>query len=202
MSITLSPPLVTGEQKTSERRWTVEEFYRTYDAGDLDNDKRWELLQGRIVEKMPPGPRHSYLADAIAHMLRVAFEPPLLVREEKSVRLALDSELVPDISIVKGVREDYRERHPTAADTVLVVEVADTSTTKDLSEKAQSYAQAGMTEYWVVLVNEDAIVVHRQPSPKGYQDVARLEGADLLSPLALPGAAWTISRLLGRAEAL
>lgn len=201
MSMTLSPPLVMDEQKIGEHHWTVDEFYRVYDAGDLDNNKRWELLQGRIIEKMTPGPRHSYLADAIAHMLRDALEPPLLVREEKSVRLAYDSELVPDVSVARGVREDYREHHPTAADTALVVEVADSSAVKDLGDKAYSYAQAGMTEYWVVLVNEDVIVVHRQPSPEGYAEVTRLSGADTLSPLARPEAVWTVNDLLGRGEA-
>ena len=200
MSMTFSPPR-TSEQKSSERHWTVDEFYRAYDAGDLDNGKRWELIQGRLIEKMTPGPRHSYLADAIAHMLRVAFEPPLLVREEKSVHLAFDSELVPDITVVHGVRTDYLDRHPTAADTELVVVVADSSVAKDLGEKAQSYAQAGMTEYWVVLVNEDAIVVHRGPSVEGYQSVTWLLGSDPLSPLALPDVTWTVNELSGRVEA-
>lgn len=66
MSMTLSPPLAAVEPKIGERHWTVDEFYQASDDGLLDNDKRWELLQGRIIEKMTPGPRHSYLADAIA----------------------------------------------------------------------------------------------------------------------------------------
>lgn len=201
MSILMSPPITLKRRELEERHWTVEEFYRAYDTGELDDDKRWELIQGRIIEKTPPGPRHSYLADAIAHRLRVVLEPPLLVREEKSVRLASDTEPVPDITVARGARKDYRERHPTAADTVLVVEVADTSAAKDLGEKAQSYAQAGMTDYWVVLVNEAAIVVHREPSSEGYGEVMRLVGDDILSPLAMPKAAWTINELLGHTEA-
>ena len=201
MSMTNSPPLVAGGHKSKEQYWTVEEFYQAYETGQLDNHKRWELLQGKLIEKMPPGPHHAFLADAIAHMLRAVFEPPLLVREEKSVRLAFDSEPVPDVSVVEGVRDDYRERHPTAADTALVVEVADTSAVKDLGEKAAMYALAGITDYWVVLINDAVIVRHRQPSATGYRDVVRLSGEDALSPLAMPGAAWAISELLGRTEA-
>ncbi len=200
MSITLSPPRRSAEQKDTQH-WTVEEFYQAYDTGKLDNSKRWEILQGRIVEKMTPGPRHSFLADAIAHMLRTALEPPLLVREEKSVRLAFDTELVPDISVVGGARDDYRERHPTAADTALVVEVADSSVVKDLGEKAEAYAQAGLTDYWVALVNEDMVVVHREPSANGYGEVTRLTGTDTVSLLAVPGATWTVNELLGSEEA-
>ena len=35
----------------SERRWTVDEFYRAYDAGVLDNNKRWELHPGKDRSK-------------------------------------------------------------------------------------------------------------------------------------------------------
>ena len=200
MSITLSPPHATGE-KSSERHWTVDEFYCAYDAGDLDHNKRWELLQGRIIEKMPPGPHHAAFSDIISQLLRDRMQPSFIVREEKSVHLAFDSELVLDITVARGVRTDYLDHHPTAQEVVLLVEIADSSVAKDLGEKAQSYAQAGMTEYWVVLVNENAIVRYRQPSPEGYQSVTRLSGADTLSPLALPEVAWTISELLGRTEA-
>lgn len=201
MSMTLSPPLALAEQKSKEHHWTVEEFYHAYDAGEFGYSKRWELVQGRIIEKMPPGPRHSYLADAIAHMLRVALEPPLLVREEKSVHLSIDTELVPDVSVVGGVRADYLDHHPMPEEVAVIVEVADTSAAKDLGEKALQYAQAGISDYWIVLVNEAAIVRHRQPSPEGYQDLVRLTGEDTLSLLALPEVVWTINDLLGRTEA-
>ena len=199
MSITLSPPLVTGE-KTNECHWTVDEFYRAYEAGQLDDSKRWELIQGRIIEKMPIGPPHASLADIIAEILRDAMQPAYIVREEKPVHLAFDTEPVPDITVARGARQDYCEHHPTATETVLVVEVADSSAVKDLSDKAYSYAQAGMTEYWVILVNEDTIVVHREPSPDGYESVTRLSGAEALSPLAMPEVIWTINVLLGRTE--
>ncbi len=198
MSMTLSPPLVTAEQKISGHHWTVDEFYRAYEGGELDQNTRWELIQGRITEKMPIGPPYASLADIIAETLRDAMQPTYIVREEKPVRLAFDTEPVPDITVARGTRKDYREHHPTAADTVLVVEVADTSAAKDLGEKAASYAQAGMTDYWVVLANEDVIVVHREPSPGGYKSVTRLSGADTLLPLAMPEAVWTIVDLLGR----
>ena len=55
-----------------------------------------------------------------------------------------------------------------------------------------------MREYWAVLVNEDVIAVHREPSPDGYQSVSRLAGEDVLSALALPEVVWTVDALLGK----
>ena len=200
MGITLSPPppLPAQEQQGKERHWTVDEFYRAYDAGEFGYSRRLELIQGRIIEKMPPGPHHSYLADVVAHMLRVAMEPPLLVRDEKAIRIASDSQPIPDISVIRGRRTDYQDRHPSPKDVALLVEVADTTDAYDLGETALLYAQAGIADYWVVLVNEVAIVRHRVPTPEGYQEVTRLAGADTLSPLAAPEAVWTVNALLGR----
>jgi len=197
MSVTM-PPRPAEEQAAGDRHWTVEEFYRAYDAGAFGPSRRLELIQGRIVEKMPPGPHHSYLADAIAHMLRVALEPPLLVREEKAIRIAFDGQPIPDITAVSGERADYQERHPTPEDVALLVEVADTTVAYDLGEKSVLYARAGISDYWVVLVNENAVVRHRQPTSEGYAEVVRLAGRDVLSPLAAPEAAWAVDFLLGR----
>ncbi len=200
MSVTM-PPRPAEEQAAGDRRWTVEEFCRAYDAGVFGQSKRLELLRGRIVEKMPPGPRHSYLADSIAHMLRVALEPPLLIREEKAIRIAFDGQPIPDVTAVSGERADYQERHPTPEDVALLVEVADTTAAYDLGEKALLYAQAAIRDYWVVLATENAVVRHRQPTPGGYAEVIRLAGQDTLSPLAAPDAVWSVDALLGRAGA-
>ena len=62
-------------------------------------------------------------------------------------------------------------------------------------------AEVGVQDYWVVLVNENAVVVHRDPTPGGYSSVTRMAGADTLSPLAMPEAVWTIDTLLGREDA-
>ena len=103
MSITLSPPLARGEQEISKRHWTVEEFYRAYDAGELDTSKRWELIQGRITEKMIPGPPHAALADMIAQVLRDAMQPPFIVRKRSLSILRLIVSLC-RMSLWRGAR--------------------------------------------------------------------------------------------------
>ena len=99
-------------------------------------------------------------------------------------------------------KADYGDQHPTQDDAVLVVEISNTTMAYDLGEKAVLYAEANIADYWVVLVSENAVVVHRDPTPSGYSTVTRLAGEDTLSPLALPEAVWTIDTLLGREDAL
>ncbi len=103
--------------------------------------------------------------------------------------------------VLNGRQADYSDRQPMPEDVRLLVEVSVTTEEYDLGEKAAMYAQAGITDYWAVLVNEATIVVHRQPSAESYQNVARLTGEDTLSPLAMPEVAWTINALLGRTDA-
>lgn len=181
-------------------RWTVAAYNKAAEAGVFGPAERMELVQGRIIKIMGQGPRHATLASEIAEMLREAFRPGFAIREEKPVRLGPDSEPIPDIMVLRGRQADYGERQPVPQDVRLLVEVSVTTMEYDLGEKALMYAQAGITDYWVIGVNEAAIVAHRQPSPEGYQEVARLTGTDTLSPLAMPGAAWTISAFLGHEE--
>ncbi len=195
MSVTLSPPPPAEQRLEEERHWTVEEFYRAAAAGDFDDPDRLELVHGRL-NRIMQGDRHANLCTRLSRQLRRALDPPLFARDEKPVHIAFDGEPIPDVMFT--YQEQYEGRHPFPEDLALLVEVSDTSAAYDLGEKALLYAQAGITDYWVVLVNEAAIVRHREPTPEGYQEVTRLAGDDTISPLAAPDAAWTVDPLLNR----
>lgn len=197
MSVTLSPPLPT-EQRPEDRHWTAEEFHRAASAGAFRDPGRLEIIHGKVVEKMPEGGCHTGLRRRIARRLRAALEPDSFVCEECPLRIAFDGEPIPDVMFTR--EEDYGNQHPTPSDVVLLIEVADSSVEYDLGAKTLLYAQAGITDYWVVLVGEAAVVRHREPTAEGYQEVTRLAGEDTISPLAAPEAVWTVSALLGREE--
>ena len=191
------PGAAKGETGPVPYHWTVDTLSRALAAGVFDHPERLELIQGNMIENPPMNPPHASLADMIAQMLRDALQPPLVIREEKCIHIAFDGEPVPNISVVRGKRTDYRQLHPRPEDVALLVEIADTTTDYDLGEKSLLYAQAGINDYWVVLVNEGVIVQHREPSPDGYQSVTRLAGNNAISPLAMPEAVWTVGALLG-----
>lgn len=198
MSVTLSPPLSAEEQQGERHHWTVEEFYRAAAAGKFNDPDRLELVHGRLIRLMQ-GERHANLRVRVSRRLRRALDPPFFVRDENPLHIASDGEPIPDLMLT--YQEEYEGRHPEPEDVALLVEVSDTTVAYDLGEKALLYAQAGITDYWVVLVNEAAIVRHREPTAEGYQEVARLAGSDTLSPLAMPEAVWSVGALLGREEA-
>lgn len=189
-----------GEADAVPYHWTVERFYRAADADVFDDPSLLELIQGRIIEKMPQDPIHRAVRVRLGRQLRTAFASRLVVMEECPVHLAYDTELIADVVAAYGKESDFDARHPVGNDVAVLVEVANTTMASDLGEKAMQYAQSEVNDYWVVLVKESAIVVHRQPSPAGYQDVIRLAGTDALSALALPEIVWTVDALLGKED--
>ena len=69
----------------------------------------------------------------------------------------------PDIAVVRGTEEDYADHHPGPADLALVIEVADSSVSTDRSTKQRLYATSGVTQYWLVNLQESQVEVYEQP---------------------------------------
>ena len=145
------------EMRARVHRWTVADYLAA--AEDHPAFARSELIRGIIVEKMPKTSLHEYLTKKAYDFFLRAAHAGLVVRQEASLRLA-DSVPEPDVAVVAGSEEEFRERKPATA--LLVVEVAVTSLTLD-REKASLYAEAGVKEYWIVLGETEQVEVYRQP---------------------------------------
>ncbi len=195
------PEAAQAETGPTPYHWTVDALYRALEAGVFEHPERLELIQGRIIESMAQDPVHRAMRVRIADALETSLVPFLVVMEECPVHLARDGELTPDVVALRGKKPDYDTRHPEPEDVAVLVEVSNSTAAYDLGEKALLYAQAGIGEYWVVLVNDAVVVRHRQPTPEGYGEVVRLAGYEMISPLAAPDAVWSVDALLGRAGA-
>ena len=195
--------LLASQPKTDvlrEYRWTAPMFYCALDAGAFGLWPKVELIRGKLIEHPGQTPSHAYTVSHVGNCLRQSLEPAFQVREGKPIAISEDTHADADLLVIVDRRSEYEERHPGPNDTLLIVEVSDLTADYDLGKKGLLYAGAGISEYWVVLINEATIVRHRTPTPGGYQDVTRLSSSDTLSPLAAPEAIWTVSALLGREE--
>ena len=74
------------------------------------------------------------------------------------------SEPQPDFAVLQWRADDYTSRTPSAADTLLVIEVADSTLRYDRDVKRRFCAEAGVPEFWVVDAHGRQILVHRQPA--------------------------------------
>jgi Uma2 family endonuclease len=132
----------------------------------LSDDDKVELLNGYMVLKMPRNPPHDVSVVAVQESLRAMMPNGWCVRGQCAITLAT-SEPEPDGAVVRGVIRDYVARHPGPADIGLVVEVADSSLTRDRDDKGPIYAEAGIPIYWVVNIQDRWIEVYTQPTGTG-----------------------------------
>jgi Uma2 family endonuclease len=199
MSTTLTRPAPPKVKETGvrRRRWTRKEYYRAAEAGIFRPDERLELLDGEILEKMSPqNPPHATGIEDAADALGQAFGPGYRVRQQLPLVLTDRSEPEPDVVVARGTRRDYRARHPTAAQTVLVVEIADSSLRLDRSRKLRSYARAGIPEYWIVNLPERQLEVYRDPSGARYRSVIFYTETEAVVPLHAPQSSIRVADLL------
>jgi Uma2 family endonuclease len=145
--------------------FSVESYHKLRDLGLVP--VKTELLNGVIVEKMTKSPLHTLLAHRLFDRLSAGLPPDCQLRKEDPLTLAT-SEPEPDIAIVLGDIESYRDQHPTTAE--LVVEIAVSSVEVDRA-KADLYAKAGVAIYWLVLAEECAVEVYSEPGDSGYRNM-------------------------------
>jgi Uma2 family endonuclease len=155
--------LALGSRVASFRRFTVPEYHRLIDIGILTEDDDLELLDGHLVRKMSRKPPHDgTLKKAEKRLLRV-LPPGWDTRAQMGLTLS-GSEPEPDIVLARDEPSAYTTRHPTPADTGLVVEVSDTTLDSDRSHKSVLYGHAGIAEYWIVNVADRQVEVYSRPT--------------------------------------
>lgn len=182
------------------RRWTRAEVYRLLELGLLNNDREehLELLDGLLVNKVRPmTPRHATGMRLARQVLDAALPPEVSVWAVCPLALDDFNEPEPDVLVVRGGIEDYTAEHPRPADARLLVEVADDTLDFDRGVKAQLYARAGITDYWIINLVDRQVELHRDPTPDGfYQDVQTYGPEDTVGPLALADAEISVAALL------
>ncbi len=148
-------------------RFTVAEYHQLGEMGVLTPEDRVELLEGWIVEKMNQRPAHGFAV----RLLNDWFQSNLAKRwlTQCQVPLTTDrSEPEPDIAVVVGEHNDCRHRHPSGSDCRLVIEVAESSLTRDRA-MAAIYAAADVPEFWIVNLLEKQVEVFRNAKGSIYQ---------------------------------
>ena len=155
-------------------RITVEHFYRMAEVGLFAEDERVELIEGEIIDVPPMGHAHAGVVDYLAKLLVSTLGPRGIVRAQLPLRLGDDSEPLPDIVVAKPHDDLYMRAHPTAADSLLVIEISSTTLRFDRNVKVPMYARHGVPEVWVLDVGTQQI--HRYRTPKDGQYTATTAG--------------------------
>lgn len=166
-------------------RFSTQQYHEMIGKGILTEDDPVELLEGILVTKMPKNPPHSLATHLLREALARLFSLGWCVNTQEPITLA-DSEPEPDVAVIKGSPRQYASRHPGAEETALVVEVADSSLSRDRGLKKRIYARAGIPVYWIVNLAERKIEIYSQPSETDYQQRQDFE-SDAEIPVTIEG---------------
>jgi Uma2 family endonuclease len=181
------------------KRWTRAECERLEGLGLFDQ-QRIELVQGELIDKMGKNRPHVGVAALLHAWLRSIFgdrrvnaEAPIDVAPQDNPT----NQPEPDIIVVTGEYATTRfwTATPQPADLALVVEIADSSLQFDLTTKAELYARAGITEYWVFDLPGRRLIAHRQPQAGQYASVTSFGQDESASPLAAPEVSLRIAEI-------
>jgi Uma2 family endonuclease len=166
-------PTVTAQPATygldaSFPTFSVARYLKMVQDGNIDEDDKVELLENYLVRKMSRNPPHDSSVQKVQRVLSRHLPEGWELRTQLGLQLP-DSVPEPDLTVARIDPDDYETRHPLANDVGLVVEVSDTSLTRDLQDKARIYARAGVAVYWVVDLVHRQITVFAEPSGQAGQ---------------------------------
>jgi Uma2 family endonuclease len=178
---------VAMEDFPRRQRITVDEYHHMAQVGLIAPDARVELIEGVIVEMPPIGSRHGAAVDRLTRLLVQAVGERAIVRCQGSIQLGDDSEPEPDFALLVPRKDFYEHRCPTAADTLLVIEVSDTTIGYDSGTKARLYARHRIPELWIVDVVTKRLQICRRPADAGYEEVLVPPAPGDVSIASLPG---------------
>lgn len=169
---------------TTARLLTYDDYFVMPDDG-----KRYELIDGELLEMPAPSRRHQWVlgelyvalhAHARNHGLGEVYVAPL------DIRLSPHDVVQPDLVFVSKERLDLFDPNALVGAPDLVVEILSPSTrSRDLGVKLRLYAGAGVGEVWFVDLDVPDIRVLTLGDGGAYMLVHPNEGS--VESLVLPG---------------
>lgn len=164
---------------------STKQYLQMIEAGILDASDKVELIGGQITPMAPAGPEHNGSVFALTRLFAPHVEK-FEIAVQATIVIAEGHVLEPDFALLARRSDGYKREHPRAADILLVVESAASSFNKDRHIKLPIYAAAGVSEYWIVDLNDRSLEVYREPVGETYASKQKLSGDDMASPLACP----------------
>ena len=186
------------EQTTYRRyRFNVKQYYALAEAGILAPDEHVELLDGRIYIMSPVGSLHAACVDRLNQWLNRHVAGQAIVRIQSPIHLGGRTEPEPDVALLKQRDDFYAHAHPTPADVLLAIEVADTTLATDRTIKLPLYARHGINTTWIVNLPDSCVEIYSEPAPEGYRRSERRRRSQTLDVPAFPDLWLSVDDVLG-----
>lgn len=184
--------------EATKKLFNVDEYYRMAEIGVIP-DRRTELINGEVIEMSPMGARHASAVGRITEFMVPLLKGKAHLRPQLPLRLNDYNEPQPDLCFVRPRRDYYGSKHPGSADTLLAIEVSDSSLRYDRDVKSEVYAASRVPEFWVVDLPGDVLLIFRDPSRGAYKTSLTVKRGESVAALAFPEIEISVADLLGPA---
>jgi Uma2 family endonuclease len=149
------------------RRFTSHDVARMVETGLIDPDERIELINGEIIDMGSEGEAHWSARAKLVNWLLRRLPESIMLAPDGPLRLSAENEPEPDFYLYAG---DTNVNDVRGDSVLLVVEISDTSLSKDKLVKAPLYAAHGVQEYWIIDLAGRTTFVYRQPTGGNYPE--------------------------------
>ncbi|MBG1265931.1 Uma2 family endonuclease [Nostoc sp. WHI] len=135
------------------KRFTIDEYHRLIELEFLKESDRIELIRGELIQMVAKGTPHTVCGSILCRQLDRLLGDRAVIRGQDPITLPNQSEPEPDAAIARGKDEDYLAHHPYPEDIFLVIEISDSTLDYDQTTKLKIYAEAAISDYWIVNLN-------------------------------------------------
>ena len=167
-------------------RLGVDAYHQMIDNGIFDEDDRVELIEGELRAMPPIKPDHAGKNNRLNRLLNRRVGDEALVTVQNPLTLPPHSEPEPDLMLLRPRDDFYEHANPTPNDTLLVIEICDSSLRYDQEVKVPLYAAHGVPEVWLVDLQHRRLEIYREPGTDGYRLILRPDPPEVISPVLLP----------------
>ncbi|MEH2163011.1 MAG: Uma2 family endonuclease [Nostoc sp.] len=145
------------------KRFTIDEYHRLIELEFLHESDRIELIRGELIQMVAKGTPHTVCGSILCRQLDRLLGDRAVIRGQDPITLLSQSEPEPDVAIARGKDEDYLAHHPYPEDIFLVIEISDSTLDYDQTTKLKIYAEAAISDYWIVNLNVRQLERYSQP---------------------------------------
>lgn len=177
-------------------RRSVAEYYKLYELGLIDpvDFRKSEIIDGELVRKMGIGDTHAWIVDFLSRFFILNLPDTIRVHGQNPLHLGEYDEPEPDIVLSDLTKYDDK-RHPRPAETILVIEVAESSLRTDRTTKLSLYATSELPEVWIVNIPKRTVEVYTDPELGVYRSTEIFELGSVVTSGRLPNISLPVENL-------
>ncbi len=177
--------------------FTVSDYHKMIDAGVFAGNSDFELIEGEILKKMTVGDYHISCVNRLNRIFTRNCGDEVIISIQNPIIISEISEPEPDLTILRFQEDFYASGKAGAEDVLLLIEVSDSTVKYDKDVKIPLYAEAEVSEVWLINLPKQIIEVYSQPNKGKYKTVEKIKKNQTIAPKFMTDLKIKVTDILG-----